>query len=198
MTKGIVSDISRGTNAALHAIGLDSGKLDLFGHPFLHPLSECYYSQSPFHFGEYVAKFNVVLTAPGLTALAGEKLEPKDENGLRTDVCEFFRSHDAEYEFGVQLATDLEKMPIEDASVEWPEDLSPYQAVARIVIPAQDAYSAEKAQHVEGLSFSPAHTLPEHRGLGSINRARVAAYNALASKRQMELITHSAVPTRAI
>ena len=32
-------------------------------------------------------------------------------------------------------------MPVEDASVQWPEDESPYRAVARLVLPQQDAMS---------------------------------------------------------
>lgn len=186
-TKGIVSDISRGTNAALNAIGMNSGKLDFFGHPFLHPLAEYYYSQSPFRYGDYVAKFSVEPNTPGLQALKDKTFEPQDENGLRTDVTEYLRTNDAEYIFGVQLNTGLDKMPIEDATAEWPEDLSPYQPVARIVIPAQDAYAAGKAEYVEKLSFSPAHTLAAHRPLGSLNRARLHAYNVLAAKRRNEL-----------
>ena len=131
---------------------------------------------------------------PGLQALKDQEFEPRDENGLRTDVVEYLRTHDAEYIFGVQLATDREKMPIEDATAEWPEDESPYQPVARIVIPAQDAYSAGKADYVEKLSFSPAHTLAAHRPLGSLNRARLHAYGALAAKRRSELGVGTAEP----
>ena len=85
-TKGVVSSISRGTNKVLNAIGLDSGKLDFFGHPFLHPLAEYYYSQVPSRYGEYVAKFSVEPNTPGLQALKDKEFEPQDENGLRTDV----------------------------------------------------------------------------------------------------------------
>lgn len=35
------------------------------------------------------------------------------------------------WELRVQLCVDIEKMPREDASVEWPQDLSPYVTVAR-------------------------------------------------------------------
>ena len=186
-TKGVVSDISRGTNAMLNAIGINSGKLDFFGHPFLHPLAEFYYSQSPFRYGDYIAKFSVEPNTPGLEALKDKTFEPKDENGLRTDVTEYLRNNGVEYTFGVQLNTDLEKMPVEDATAEWPEDLSPYQPVARIVIPPQDAYAPGKAEYVEKLSFSPSHTLSAHRPLGSLNRARMHAYNVLSAKRRIEL-----------
>jgi hypothetical protein len=70
-------------------------------------------------------------------------------------------------------------MPVEDPSVEWPEDLSPYVPVARIVAGPQNAYSAERRVYVdEKLSFNPWHCLAAHRPLGNIMRARFHAYKA--------------------
>lgn len=60
-------------------------------------------------------------------------------NGLREAVVDFFRSSGGAWEVRVQLCTDLAAMPVEDASVPWPEDKSPYVAVARIGVPPQDA-----------------------------------------------------------
>lgn len=186
-TKGLVSDVSRLANKALAAVGLMSSQLDFFGHPYLHPLAESYYSQTPYRYGDYVAKFSVVPDTEGLHALQGKTFKPEDENGLRTDVVEFFRHNAAEYLFGAQLLTDLEKMPVENANAEWPEDLSPYQTVARLRFPAQDAYSEARAAYINGLSFSPAHALAAHRPLGSVNRARLHAYTVLSAKRQQEM-----------
>ena len=77
----------------------------------------------------------------------------------------------------MQLRTDPDTMPIEDASAEWPEDRSPYVAVARITVPPQPAWSEERARQVDdGLAFSPWNGLAAHRPLGSVNRARLEAY----------------------
>lgn len=141
-TKGIVSDISRGANAVLHAVGIDSGKLDFYGHPFLHPLSETDYSQTAYRYGDYVAKFNVAPSTGELKDPEGKSFEPNNENGLRFDVTAFLRSNDAEFIFGVQVATDSDKMPIEDASAEWPEDMASFQPVARIVIRARRVFAS--------------------------------------------------------
>ncbi len=84
----------------------------------------------------------------------------------------------------MQLCTDLERMPVEDASVPWPEDESPYVAVARLVLPPQNAYSpARQAFFDDVLSFQPAHALQAHRPLGSLMRARLATYQALSAYR---------------
>lgn len=193
-TKGVVSDIARVTNAALMHLGANVGQLDFFGHPHLHPLTEDYYSQAPFRFGEYICKFSVTPETAALRAEIGKTFDPKGENALRTDVENYFRSNPAEFSFGVQLATDLEKMPIENTSVEWPEDLSPFQPVARIVLPAQEAYAPDNAKFVEELSFSPAHTLAEHKPLGGLNRARLFVYPKMSGKRREELGVEAVEP----
>jgi hypothetical protein len=68
--------------------------------------------------------------------------------------------------------------------VEWPEHDSPYFPVGRIVVPAQNAYSAERRVYFdELLSFNPWHALADHRPLGNVMRARLKAYQALSSYR---------------
>jgi hypothetical protein len=100
-------------------------------------------------------------------------------------AADYFRANSAEYVVAVQLCTDLERMPVENATVEWPEDESPYRPVARLVLPAQDAWSsAREAAIDETLSFCPAHSLAAHRPLGSIMRARMRAYEALGTARR--------------
>lgn len=43
-----------------------------------------------------------------------------------------------EWGLRAQLATDIDRMPVEDASVRWPEEESPYVAAARIRVVAID------------------------------------------------------------
>jgi hypothetical protein len=182
--KGAVSSVALATNKILATFGLSSGKLDFFGHPHLHPLAEPYFSQTAHRYGDYVAKFGVVAGSPVLEALA---FEAKTYDALREACLSYFKSNAAEFDFVVQLNTDLDKMPIEDATAPWPEEESPYRPVARLVLPVQTAFDSARHDVVDGnLSFSPAHTLAAHRPLGSINRARLAAYTALATLRRQE------------
>jgi hypothetical protein len=75
-------------------------------------------------------------------------------------------------------------MPIEDASIDWPQELSPYQPVATLTIPSQDAYSPARRVFADDvLSFNPWHCIDEHRPLGSIMRARIKAYEASSAFR---------------
>lgn len=184
--KGAVSEVSRVTNAALNAVGLNSEKLDFFGHQKKHPMAEEYYSQTPYRFGDYVAKLGVVPDTPGLKALFNQPYDAETPDAFREATNAFFRTQPAEFLVVVQLNTSLDQMPIEDAQAKWPDELSQYQPVARLVLPIQTAFDAAKEASFEDLSFSPAHSLAAHRPLGSVNRARLAAYPALAQRRLSE------------
>lgn len=186
-TKGVVSQVAATANAALNTLGMNSEKLAFYGHPKRHPLAEEYYSQTAFRYGGYVAKFGVVPVTPGLKELEALPYDPQTPDALREATVEFFKTRSAVFDFVVQLCTDLEKMPVEDAQAAWSEDESPYRSVARLTIPAQEAFDPARADVVDGdFSFSPAHTLVAHRPLGGINRARLVAYTALSNLRRRE------------
>jgi hypothetical protein len=54
---------------------------------------------------------------------------PHSWNCLKDSIVAFFQRETAVWELRVQLCTDLTKMPVEDASVEWDERLSPSPTV---------------------------------------------------------------------
>ena len=150
----------------------------LGGQPETNILGETYHSQAPLRFGDYIAKISVAPISPGLTELVGAPLSVNGApNGLRNAVVEFFKENGGVWEVRAQLCTDLEKMPIENAAVAWPEKLSPYQRVASIVVKSQPGWNDARASAVDdGMSFSPWHGLAAHRPLGGIMRVRKAAY----------------------
>jgi hypothetical protein len=184
--KRALSAVLRGTEHLVEAVGGESSTLKaLGGYPETHILGETFYSQAPLLYGNYMAKISVAPVAPALVALAGAKVDLDDKpDGLRAAVVDYFASQGAEWEVRVQLCTDLDKMPIEDASVAWPEAASPYRAVARITAPAQAAWTAERVASIdEGMSFSPWQGLASHRPLGSVMRARRETYAKSAAFR---------------
>ena len=180
--KQAVSTAARVTNAV---IGGASTMLDFFGHPPIHPLADTYYSQAPMRYGDYIAKIAVAPVSPELVAIRDDKLDVRqDPDAFRHAVVDFLRTHGAEFELRVQLCTDLDRMPVEDASKEWPEAESPYRAVARLVLPPQDAYGAARQAYMDDvMSFRPAHSLQAHRPLGSLMRARLRTYPSLSGFR---------------
>lgn len=187
--KKAVSATMRGVEKAVEATGHKSPTvISLGGQPETNLLGETYYSQVPMLFGQYMAKIAVAPVSPDLAALANAPLDVNGKpNGLREAVIAHFRERGGEWELRVQLCTDLDTMPIEDASVVWPEDQSPYVAVARITVPPQAAWNDERAAAIDdGLAFSPWHGIAAHRPIGSVMRARKPVYEKLAKTRAQE------------
>lgn len=170
-----------GVQNVLAAIGLadDTNQLSA---PGPHILGDTYYSMAALRFGDYVAKINVRPLSENVKELSGKKIDKDviqaDEHAFLTKiVADFFLSGTAEYEIGAQLCTDLDIMPVEDGSVQWPEDKSPYQPVAKLTFLPQQTFSPERRVYADDtLSFNPFHCLPDHRPLGSIMRVRKLAY----------------------
>lgn len=184
--KTVLSAGLRVAERVVEAFGGESATLKtLGGHPETHILGETFYSQAALRHGAHIAKLSIVPVSPNLTALENAPLNLSGKpNGIREAVTEFFRDHEAVWELRAQLRTDEERMPVEDASVVWPEDLSPYRTIARITVPPQTAWSEERSRAGDDrLSFSPWHGLAAHRPLGSIMRARRLAYDRSAEFR---------------
>lgn len=153
-----------------------------FGIPGSHLLGDIYFSMAAIRYGDYIAKISIAPLSDNVKALHDqdmdkELIKKEPETFLTTIVSDFFRGQQAEYELRAQLCTDLEKMPVEDGSVQWPEKESPYQPIAKLTILPQDTFSpARRVYGDDVLSFNPFHCLPEHRPLGNIMRVRRLVY----------------------
>ncbi|WP_202919463.1 catalase family protein [Saccharothrix deserti] len=143
-----------------------------------HILGETFHSMAALRYGDYVAKISATPRSQNVRALTGRPVDKKaGESALRDLVVDFFTDNGAEYDIRAQLCIDVDKMPVEDASVLWPEELSPHEVVATLHLPAQEPYSDARRRYADDvLSFSPWHALEAHRPLGSIMRSRRAAY----------------------
>ncbi|MEW7847719.1 catalase family protein [Massilia aurea] len=170
--KKIISAVLRTAEGALEAVGGQSGTLkSMGGEPQHHPLGETYFSQTPYLYGQYMAKFSLAPIAPELLSLDGESIKTEDD-AQRHAIGSHFQSQGGEWELRVQLNVDVEKMPIEDASVEWPEELSSYVAVARVRLEPQTSWDASLQQLEDEIAYDQWNCLATHRPLGSVNRAR--------------------------
>jgi len=179
--KKAISAAFRTTEKALEAMGGHSAKLmQLGGYPNSHPLGERYFSQVPIRYGDHIAKIAVVPLSPGFKALEGVEIDIAGrEDALREEVNHTLAEQGGEWEVRVQLCRDLERNPVEDASVAWPEDDNPYVAVATIRVPSQSGWNWNRANVLDDrTAFSPWHGIEAHRPLGALMRARKPAYDA--------------------
>jgi hypothetical protein len=151
---------------------------EILATPNHHVLGETFHSMAALRYGDHVAKISAAPLSEDVRALTGRPVgRHAGDSALRDLVADFFARHSAEYELRAQLCVDVDRMPIEDASVLWPEELSPHHRVAVLHLPAQDPYSDARRRYADDvLSFSPWHALEAHRPLGSIMRSRRVAY----------------------
>jgi hypothetical protein len=109
---------------------------------------------------------------------------PRDGgNFLRGGLKSALGAADGCFDFLVQPQVAGRNMPVEDTTVEWREKDSPFVRVARVVIPRQGFDTPEQDTFCEDLSFTPWHSLPEHRPAGGMNRLRKAIYQEISRYR---------------
>jgi hypothetical protein len=152
------------------------------------PLEVQYYSNVPFLLGEGQAvEYSL---RPRSVCRTKIPLKPT-ENYLRDAMVRTLDRQEWLMDFMVQVQTDPHRMPVEDATVKWPERLSPYVTVGRLRIPTQRFDSDAQLAFADVLRYNPWHSLPEHRPLGNSNRARRQMYWELAELRQaMNQVQH--------
>jgi hypothetical protein len=138
-----------------------------------------YWSQTAYAFGDRVVQYHMEPHQKA-TSTIPDKPAP---NFLRERLKEDLARGPASFDFMVQFQTDPVKMPVEDPMVAWDPKLSPYRKVATLTLLAQTFDAPPQMEFCENLSFNPWRTLPEHRPLGGINRARLRVYPAISSFR---------------
>jgi hypothetical protein len=134
-----------------------------------------FFSAVPVKWGDYAGKY-----AFFPQGVEGDPAKRGRAAGyLAEDLAKRLAAGPLRYEMKVQLFRDEQRTPIEDAAVEWKEDVAPFTTIATVVIPQQDVLGERGAKvrdFVEQLSFDPWHALEAHRPLGDIMRARNHAY----------------------
>lgn len=169
---------ARGVEAVAEAVGIEpSATLRGLARDNDHLLGETYHSMAAIRFGDFIAKVSAAPLSENVKALTGKDVGDMEYSTMRDLVVQHFQTEGAEFQLRAQLCTDLDRMPVEDASVLWPEELSPHQPIATLRIPQQDPWSpARRVYGDDVLSFNPWHGTREHQPLGSIMRVRIAAY----------------------
>jgi len=163
---------------------LDFFMQGLWNETQYNPLGQRYWSCTPYLLGEGLAmmysfqpKTQVDTKVPGLP------FGRVSFNYLRENMIKTLDKTDVEFDLLIQVQTDSFLMPIENASVRWPEKLSPFIPAATVHIPRQKFDSEAQFAFARRLKWNPWHCLPEHRPLGNQNRARLRMYYELSNFR---------------
>lgn len=167
----------------------------IVGHLPAHPAANVYYSMSPFRYGQYVAKFRAKpLGERHDSYLEMVKRLSMERDAMRLALEATLRTEQLMFEFQVQLRTSEPTMPIEDATVVWPESESSYRTVAHLLLPRQEIESLRMQDDFKHLAFNVWHCLVAHRPLGGINRVRRKAYPVSAAWRRQSVSDGEELP----
>jgi hypothetical protein len=136
-----------------------------------------YYTMGTVRHGDYVAKIRIAPVPEFASTVARNTLDlASAPEVFRPALVAELRERPFEFDIQVQLCADINRMPVEDVTVEWPEQLSPFVTVAKIRIPEQDISGDDNLEKMDALSFTPWRVTAEHSPLGNIMRARKEVY----------------------
>ncbi len=163
-----------------------------------HPRNNTYFSMAPIRFGNYVAKYRAKPAGDRHDSyLDLLKRLGSETDAMRLALEETLRTQEVLFEFQVQLRTSEQTMPIEDATIEWPESESPYRTVAHLLLPRQEIARLRQKADYKNLAFNVWHALAAHRPLGGINRVRRWAYPLSSAWRHEQLGARTDEPPSA-
>lgn len=146
------------------------------------PVSATYNSIAPFKLGPHNIKYRVVPDPQSCPPYELPEQNTALPNFLRNALYQQLSLDRVPACFALQVQRQNADyyMPIEDTSVQWSEDISPFETVATVRVEPQDFDTREQNLACDNLSFNPWHALPEHRPIGGINRLRKAVYEAVS------------------
>jgi deferrochelatase/peroxidase EfeB len=169
---------------------LDSHVLDFFMQSWwnetqYNPLGARYWSCVPYLLGEGQAMmYSFYPKSKVITHIPGAPFGRVPPNYLHDNMVATLAKQDVEFDILIQVQTDPHRMPIENASVRWPERMSPFIPAATVHIPRQKFDWPAQIEFAKRLSMNPWHCAPEHRPLGNQSRARLRMYTELSRLRQ--------------
>ena len=143
------------------------------------PLHTRYWSMTPYQLGIGPNREAVKYSIQACSAFKDTLPHAPQPNFLREALKSSLQNDDACMEFLIQPRSS-NRMSVEDSMTEWKEREAPFYKVATIRIPQQTFDTPEQNKFCENLSFSPWHSLPEHKPLGAVNRMRKVIYERIS------------------
>ena len=140
-------------------------------------LLSTYWTMGAVRHGEYVAKVRVAPAKEAAEKCVRRHLDPASAAEVfRPALVAELQERPFEFDLQVQLCVDLERMPVEDVTVEWPEALSQFVTVAKMRLPQQDISGEDIQKQMDATSITPWRVTEEHRPLGNTMRMRKEVY----------------------
>lgn len=151
-------------------------------HKMSNPLHGQYFTMVPYALGAGPERQAVKYSIRPCVVQPVRMPDKPGPDFLRAAMRDTLAAGDACMELLVQPRTS-DAMSVEDSMTEWDAARAPFIPVATIRIPRQVFDTPEQDAFCENLSFTPWHSLPEHRPLGVTNRIRRVVYEHVSRLR---------------
>ncbi len=152
--------------------------------PLRNPLLTTFSTMGAVLHGDYIAKVRIAPAQHNASHVIHQELDlTSRQDVFHPTLVDELLSGSFDFDLQVQLCTDLDGMPVNDVTVEWPEDRSPFVTVGRIRVPMQDISGPENFEKSDALAFNQWRVTAEHRPLGEIMQVR-QIYTASAKVRR--------------
>jgi catalase len=186
-----------GVASAAIPLGLSGAEIliKIIRQKIANPALARYWSETPYRLGSDTQKQAIKFSAKPCVAV--DNTQPPanpDPNYLRLALVDTLAKGDVCYEFLVQPRPSA-AFDVEDSMVEWQEAEAPFYKVATITIPKQVFDTPAQRNFCDNTSFTPWHSLPEHRPLGAANRIRRVVYQTISKLRHQLNNTPRTEPT---
>jgi len=145
--------------------------------PPVNLLLSTYWTMGAVRHGDYIAKVRFAPSPVFADKVVERALDLASAAEVyRPALVAELRERPYEFDIQIQLCADLAQMPVEDVTVEWPEQLSPFVTVAKLRFPQQDISDDANLDKMDALSFTPWRVTAAHAPLGNIMRVRKEVY----------------------
>jgi catalase len=184
--------------SAPFALGIEGSIIaaKINGKKIRNPLYTRYWSMVPYQLGTGSNRRAMKYSAKPCNQLDNtpQSDQLQDPNYLRTAMKNHLDTDNACFDFLIQTRDTRtaagSALSVEMATNEWEESAAPFFKVATITIPKQDFDKPEQHKFCENLSYTPWHSVFEHRPLGGVNRIRKVVYTSTANlRRSMNAVT---------
>jgi hypothetical protein len=178
--------------SALFLLGIEGSIIaaKINGKTIANPLYSRYWSTVPYQLGSGSNRRAMKYSAKpcGEMNNTPPSDQSQDHNYLRAAMQQHLNSNDACFEFLIQTRDASTPagaaLSVEISTKEWEENVAPFVKVATITIPKQTFDKPAQHEFCENLSYTPWHSLSQHRPLGGVNRIRRVVYSTIADLRR--------------
>src|SRR4029079_15543321 len=123
--------------------------------PVRNPLLTTYWTMAAVRHGDFVAKLRVTPVGDGVEHAIHRELDVRTgPDVFGPAIVDELQARAFDFDLQVQLCTDVEAMPVTDATVEWLERLAPFVTVGRIHIPRQPVSASTNLEQADALAFN--------------------------------------------